>query len=62
MQTMYRKRTQRNRYELSNGECYVGFHFGKRSLYFKKQGSRPCGIRKLRDVNGIETIDCDVLA
>jgi hypothetical protein len=40
MKTIYRKRVKKTRYGLSNGECFVGVHFGKRSLYVAKPKSK----------------------
>jgi len=58
MKTIYRKRLKKTRYEVSNGPCYVGFHFGKRSLYVAKPKSRVSGthIKGIRDEEGLVTV------
>jgi len=40
MKTIYRKRVRKLRFGISNGACFVGVHFGKRSLYIGKAASR----------------------
>ena len=52
MQTIYRKRQRATRYGLTDGECYRGVHFGRRSFYVLKKNSRPCGLFSLKDILG----------
>lgn len=40
MKTIYRIRIKKNRFGVTNGPCFVGVHFGKRSLYIGKAKSR----------------------
>ena len=58
MKTIYRKRTNKTRYEISNGPCFVGVHFGKRSLYIAKPVSRltRTPIKSIHDDMGFTTI------
>ena len=58
MKTIYRKRTNKTRYEVSNGPCFIGVHFGKRSLYIAKPVSRVSGtpIKSIRDDEGFITV------
>jgi hypothetical protein len=57
MKTIYRKRVRDSRYELTDGVCYRGVHFGRRSFYILKGSSRFCGLNSLRDVNGAVSIN-----
>ena len=59
MQTIYRKRQKANRYGFTDGECYRGVHFGRRSLYVLKRASRPCGLFSLRDIQGRISVNPD---
>ena len=58
MKTIYRKRTTKTRYEISNGPCFVGVHFGKRSLYIGKVGTRIAHTSMVRlvDDRGYESV------
>ena len=40
MKTIYRKRVSKMRVGISNGPCFVGFHYGLRSFYVAKAFSR----------------------
>jgi len=40
MKTIYRKRIRKIRIGISNGPCFVGFHYGLRSFYIGKAASR----------------------
>jgi len=58
MKTIYRKRTYKTRYEVSNGPCYVGVHVGLRSFYVAKPKSRVSDthLKAIRDDKGLVTI------
>lgn len=49
---IYRIRVRKNRYGVSHGRSFIGFHIGKRSLYLAK-GKFPV---KISDVRGWEQI------
>jgi len=36
---LYRKRSTKSRYGMTQGETTIGLHFGKRSLYLEHQGA-----------------------
>ena len=57
MKTIYRIRVRKNRFGISNGTCFVGVHFGKRSLYIGKAKSRLA----CTSIKGI-TDDCGTVA
>ena len=59
MQTIYRKRQRASRYGFTDGECYRGVHFGRRSFYVLKRASRPCGLFSLKDIQGRVSINPD---
>ena len=59
MQTIYRKRQKINRYGFTDGECYRGVHFGRRSFYVLKNNSRPCGLFVLKDILGRVAVNPD---
>ena len=40
MKTIYRKRITKIRIGISNGPCFVGFHYGLRSFYIGKARTR----------------------
>ena len=61
MQTIYRKRQKASRYGFTDGECYRGVHFGRRSFYVLKNDSRPCGLFSLKDIQGKVSINPDAL-
>ena len=63
MKTIYRKRVAKMRVGISNGPCFVGFHYGLRSFYVAKV---PCGrlstgyLKGITDVKGkveVRTLD-----
>ena len=61
MQTIYRKRQKVSRYGFTDGECYRGVHFGRRSFYVLKNDSRPCGLFSLKDIQGRVSINPDAI-
>ena len=61
MQTIYRKRQKASRYGFTDGECYRGVHFGRRSFYVLKNDSRPCGLFSLKDIQGRVSINPDAI-
>ena len=61
MQTIYRKRQRASRYGFTDGECYRGVHFGRRSFYVLKNDSRPCGLFSLKDIQGRVSINPDAV-
>ena len=61
MQTIYRKRQKASRYGFTDGECYRGVHFGRRSFYVLKNDSRPCGLFSLKDIQGRVSINPDAV-
>ena len=61
MQTIYRKRQKASRYGFTDGECYRGVHFGRRSFYVLKNNSRPCGLFSLKDIQGRVSINPDAV-
>ena len=61
MQTIYRKRQKVSRYGFTDGECYRGVHFGRRSFYVLKNDSRPCGLCSLKDIQGRVSINPDAI-
>ena len=61
MQTIYRKRQKVSRYGFTDGECYRGVHFGRRSFYVLKNDSRPCGLFSLKDIQGRVSINPDAV-
>ena len=61
MQTIYRKRQRASRYGFTDGECYRGVHFGRRSFYVLKNDSRPCGLFSLKDIQGRVSINPDAI-
>jgi hypothetical protein len=61
MQTIYRKRQKVSRYGFTDGECYRGVHFGRRSFYVLKNDSRPCGLFSLKDIQGKVSINPDAI-
>ena len=58
MKTIYRIRVRKNRYGISNGPCFVGVHFGKRSLYIGKAKSRVAhtSMKGITDVCGTVSV------
>ena len=58
MKTIYRIRVRKNRFGISNGTCFVGVHFGKRSLYIGKAKSRVARtpIKAIHDDVGYVTV------
>ena len=58
MKTIYRIRVKKNRFGVSNGPCFVGVHFGKRSLYIGKAKSRLkyVSLKGIKDEVGYVTV------
>ena len=50
---LYRKRKTKTRYGIDQGDCMIGYHFGKRSLYVVQASTK----RKLYHYAGQETAD-----
>jgi hypothetical protein len=54
-QTIYRKRLVKDRpLEITNGSCYLGFHYKKRSLYVLKPFARQNSVKTLQDNTPVE--------
>ena len=52
-----RVRKYKNRYEITNGECFYGIHIGKYSYYVSKPNAkrRFWNMNKLVDIKGLVT-------
>jgi len=57
MKTITRTRKLKNRFGISNGPCFIGLHFAKRSLYVGKPVQRLSSrLKAIKDSKGLENV------
>jgi hypothetical protein len=51
-----RRRTSKNRFEVSKGKCFNILHCYKWGFYLQHSGSRAISFNNIKDINGIEGV------
>lgn len=51
-----RRRSSKNRFEVSKGKCFNIFHCYKWGFYLQHKGSRAISFNNIKDINGIEGV------
>jgi hypothetical protein len=51
-----RRRTSKNRFEMSKGKCFNILHCYKWGFYLQHSGSRAISFNNIKDINGIEGV------
>lgn len=51
-----RRRSSKNRFEVSRGECFNILHCYKWAFYLQHKGSRAISFNNIKDINGIEGV------
>tara|TARA_R110000787_G_scaffold215945_1_gene325138 strand:- start:1000 stop:1257 length:258 start_codon:yes stop_codon:yes gene_type:complete len=52
-----RRRTSKNRFELSKGECFNILHCYKWAFYLQHNTSRSISFKNIKDINGVEGVE-----
>tara|TARA_R110000823_G_scaffold97076_4_gene211122 strand:+ start:338 stop:595 length:258 start_codon:yes stop_codon:yes gene_type:complete len=52
-----RRRTSKNRFELSRGECFNILHCYKWAFYLQHNTSRSISFKNIKDINGVEGVE-----
>ena len=51
-----RRRSSKNRFEMSRGECFNILHCYKWGFYVQHKSSRSVSFKNIKDINGIEGV------
>ena len=51
-----RRRSSKNRFEMSRGKCFNILHCYKWGFYLQHSGSRAISFNNIKDINGIEGV------